>query len=40
MLLAALNHTYTTDDFKEEILTDKDKERAFEWPHSNRQNGQ
>jgi len=40
MLLAALNHTYTTDDFKEEILTDKDKERACEGPHSNRQNGQ
>jgi hypothetical protein len=40
MLLAALNHTYTTDDFKEEILTDKDKERACDGPHSNRQNGQ
>jgi len=40
MLVAALNHTYTTDVFKEEILTDVTKERACEGPHSNRKNGQ
>jgi hypothetical protein len=40
MLLAALNHSYTTNVFKEEILTDMTKERACDTPHSNRQNGQ
>ncbi len=40
MLVAALNHSYTTDVFKEEILTDVTKERACEGPHSNRKNGQ
>ncbi len=40
MLLAALNHSYTTNVFKEEILTDVTKERACDTPHSNRQNGQ
>ena len=40
MLIAAINHSYTTDVFKEEILTDVTKDRACEGPHSNRQNGQ
>jgi len=40
MLLAALNHSYTTNVFKEEILTDVTKERACDTPHSNRQNMQ
>ena len=40
ILLAALNHSYTTNVFKEEILTDVTKERACEGPHSNRKNGQ
>jgi len=40
ILLAALNHSYTTNVFKEEILTDVTKERACDTPHSNRQNGQ
>jgi hypothetical protein len=40
MLLAALNHSYTTDVFKEEILTDVTKERACEGPHSKRENMQ
>jgi hypothetical protein len=40
MLLAALNHSYTTDVFKEEILTDVTKERACETPHSKRENMQ
>jgi hypothetical protein len=40
MLIAALNHSYTTNVFKEEILTDVTKERACDTPHSNRQNGQ
>ena len=40
MLIAAINHSYTTNVFKEEILTDVTKERACEGPHSNRQNGQ
>jgi hypothetical protein len=40
MLLAALNHSYTTNVFKEEILTDVTKERACDTPHSGRQNGQ
>ena len=40
MLIAAINHSYTTNVFKEEILTNVTKERACEGPHSNRQNGQ
>ena len=40
MLIAALNHSYTTDVFKEEILTDNTKDRACDTPHSNRQNMQ
>jgi len=40
MLVAALNHSYTTNVFKEEILTDVTKERACDTPHSNRQNMQ
>jgi len=40
MLVAAINHSYTTNVFKEEILTDVTRERACEGPHSNRQNGQ
>ena len=40
MLMAALNHSYTTNVFKEEILTDVTKERACDTPHSNRQNMQ
>jgi hypothetical protein len=40
MLVAALNHSYTTNVFKEEILTDNTKDRACDTPHSNRQNGQ
>jgi hypothetical protein len=40
MLLAALNHSYTTNVFKEEILTDVTKERACETPHSKRENMQ
>jgi hypothetical protein len=40
MLLAALNHSYTTNVFKEEILTDVTKDRACEGPHSSRQNMQ
>lgn len=38
MLLAALNHSYTTNVFKEEILTDVTKERACNTPHSKREN--
>jgi len=38
MLVAALNHTYTTNVFKEEILTDVAKERACDTPHSKREN--
>ena len=38
MLLAALNHSYTTNVFKEEILTDVTKERACDTPHSKREN--
>ena len=34
MMLAALNHTYTTDVFKEEILVDVTLPRACETPHS------
>lgn len=40
MLIAALNHSYTTNVFKEEILTDVTKDRACDGPHSNRQNMQ
>jgi hypothetical protein len=40
ILVAALNHSYTTNVFKEEILTDITKDRACDTPHSNRQNGQ
>lgn len=40
MLLAALNHSYTTNVFKEEILTDVTKPRACETPHSKRENMQ
>jgi len=40
MLVAAINHSYTTNVFKEEILVDVTRERACEGPHSNRQNGQ
>lgn len=40
MLLAALNHSYTTNVFKEEILTDITKERACDTPHSKRENMQ
>jgi hypothetical protein len=40
LLLAALNHSYTTNVFKEEILTDVTKERACETPHSKRENMQ
>jgi len=40
MLLAALNHSYTTDVFKEEILTDVTKDRACDTPHSKRENMQ
>jgi len=40
MLLAALNHSYATNVFKEEILTDVTKARACDTPHSNRQNMQ
>jgi hypothetical protein len=40
MLVAALNHSYTTDVFKEEILTDVTKERACEGPHSKREDMQ
>jgi hypothetical protein len=38
MLVAALNHSYTTNVFKEEILTDVTKERACDTPHSKREN--
>ncbi len=40
MLLAALNHSYTTNVFKEEILTDVTKPRACDTPHSKRENMQ
>ncbi len=40
MLVAALNHSYTTDVFKEEILTDVTKERACDTPHSKHDNMQ
>ena len=38
MLLAAANHTYTTDTFKEEILVDVMLPRACDTPHSKRAN--
>ena len=38
ILVAALNHSYTTNVFKEEILTDVTKERACDTPHSKREN--
>jgi hypothetical protein len=38
MLIAALNHSYTTNVFKEEILTDVTKDRACDTPHSKREN--
>jgi hypothetical protein len=38
MLVAALNHSYTTNVFKEEILTDVTKDRACDTPHSKREN--
>ncbi|GGA54241.1 hypothetical protein GCM10011507_01850 [Edaphobacter acidisoli] len=40
MLLSALNHSYTTNVFKEEILTDVTKPRACNTPHSKRENMQ
>jgi GH15 family glucan-1,4-alpha-glucosidase len=40
LLLAAINHSYTTNAFKEEILTDVTKERACNTPHSKRENGE
>jgi hypothetical protein len=40
MLVAALNHSYTTNVFKEEILTDVTKDRACDTPHSKRENMQ
>lgn len=38
MLAAALNHSYTTNVWKEEILVDVDLPRACETPHSKRSN--
>ena len=38
MLAAALNHSYTTNVWKEEILVDVDAPRACETPHSKRAN--
>jgi len=40
MLQAALNHSYTTNVWKEEILVDVDAPRACETPHSKRANMQ
>lgn len=40
MLIAALNHSYSTNVFKEEILIDVTKERACNTPHSKRENMQ
>lgn len=40
MLAAALNHSYTTNVWKEEILVDVDAPRACDTPHSKRQNMQ
>jgi len=38
MLAAAMNHSYTTNVWKEEILVDVDAPRACETPHSKRAN--
>ncbi|MGA3160008.1 MAG: hypothetical protein ABSC77_02245 [Terracidiphilus sp.] len=38
MLAAAMNHSYTTKVWKEEILVDADQPRACETPHSKRAN--
>jgi hypothetical protein len=38
MLVAAMNHSYTTKVWKEEILVDVDAPRACETPHSKRAN--
>ncbi len=38
MLVAALNHSYTTNVWKEEILVDIDAPRACDTPHSKRAN--
>ncbi len=38
MLAAALNHSYTTNVWKEEILVDVDAPRACDTPHSKREN--
>jgi hypothetical protein len=38
MLAAAINHSYTTDVWKEEILVDVDAPRACDTPHSKRAN--
>ena len=38
MLVAALNHSYTTDVWKEEILVNVDLPRACDTPHSKRAN--
>jgi hypothetical protein len=38
MLAAALNHSYTTKVWKEEILVDVDQPRACDTPHSKRAN--
>jgi hypothetical protein len=38
MLAAALNHSYTTNVWKEEILVDVDAPRACDTPHSKRSN--
>jgi len=40
MLTAALNHSYTTNVWKEEILVDVDAPRACDTPHSKRSNMQ
>ena len=40
MLAAALNHSYTTNVWKEEILVDVDAPRACDTPHSKRSNMQ
>jgi hypothetical protein len=38
MLVAAMNHSYTTKVWKEEILVDVDQPRACDTPHSKRSN--
>ena len=40
MTIAAMNHSYTTNVFKEEILVDIDAPRACDTPHSKRANGE